>query len=165
LLKIGTTVTLVDQNGTSYSGIIEDISKGNLEITIEKQGPEPVIATGPRITLLQGLPKGNKMELILQKSTEMGVTNVVPFAAERSIPRLLKDREAERLVRWQRICLEAAQQSNRRTIPEISPIAGCEMLGHVDQTVRLCCGKGTGQSTQAILGILSHLKCRRAGWA
>ena len=137
-LKIGTTVTLVDQNGTSYSGIIEDISKGNLEITIEKQGPEPVIATGPRITLLQGLPKGNKMELILQKSTEMGVTNVVPFAAERSIPRLLKDRETERLVRWQRICLEAAQQSNRRTIPEISPIAEfAEMLGHVDQTVRL----------------------------
>lgn len=137
-LKIGTTVTLVDQDGSSYTGIIQDIGRGNLVISIEKQGPEPVIADGLGITLLQGLPKGNKMELILQKSTEMGVTNVIPFAAGRSIPRLPKERETERLARWQRICLEAARQSNRSTIPEISPIADfAEMLGHADQTVRL----------------------------
>ena len=137
-LKIGTTVTLVDQDGSSYSGIIRDIDRGKLVITIEKQGPEPVITAGPGITLLQGLPKGNKMELILQKSTEMGVSNVIPFAAGRSIPRLPRDREAERLTRWQRICLEAARQSNRSTVPEISPIADfAEMLGQTNQAVKL----------------------------
>jgi 16S rRNA (uracil1498-N3)-methyltransferase len=137
-LKIGTSVTLVDRESTSYTGIIQEIGRDNLVIKVEMQGSEPVIAAGPGITLFQGLPKGNKMELILQKSTELGVSKVIPFAAERSIPRPPKEREAERLARWQRICLEAARQSNRSSLPEISPIADfVEMLGHADQTVKL----------------------------
>lgn len=137
-LKIGTSVVLVDQDGAHYTGIIRDIGRRSLVIALEKQRPEPAIAAGPGITLFQGLPKGNKMELILQKSTELGVADVVPFIAERSIPRLPKERETERLVRWQRISREAARQSSRSTLPHISSIKDFpEILGLADQDVKL----------------------------
>lgn len=137
-LKNGTEVTLVDQEGTRYSGLIQDVGRERLIIPLKIEGPEPVITKGPGITLFQGLPKGNKMELILQKSTEMGVSGIVPFVAARSIPRLPKEREKERLVRWQRISLEAARQSGCSTLPEISQIRDFqEALGLASQSVKL----------------------------
>jgi 16S rRNA (uracil1498-N3)-methyltransferase len=137
-LKNGTCVTLVDQEGTNYSGLIQDIGRTKLIIDLEMQAPEPVITKGPGITLFQGLPKGNKMELILQKSTEIGVSSVIPFVASRSVPRLPKDREQERLARWQRISLEAARQSNCKTLPDISQIKDfTEALELANQTVKL----------------------------
>lgn len=155
-LKIGTSVVLVDQDGVHYTGLIRDIDRRSLVIALEKQGTEPAIAAGTGITLFQGLPKGNKMELILQKSTELGVAGVVPFVAARSIPRLPKEREAERLVRWQRISSEAARQSGRSTLPHISAIRDfSEILGLADQTVKLLLWER--EQTNRLKSILTEL--------
>jgi 16S rRNA (uracil1498-N3)-methyltransferase len=121
-LKIGTTVILADEKGRQCTGVIREIGKESLTISIEQTVKKSGGETGPEITLYQALPKGSKMEFILQKSTELGVSEIVPFAADRSIPRLPKERESERLVRWQRIALEAARQSERAICPRVSPL-------------------------------------------
>jgi 16S rRNA (uracil1498-N3)-methyltransferase len=133
-LKIGTKIVLADEEGSQCTGVITDIGKESLIISVEQTVLKSGGETGPEITLYQGLPKGNKMEFILQKSTELGVSEIVPFVAGRSIPKLPKERESERLVRWQRIALEAARQSGRSKLPHISPLS--DFSGILDSSVQ-----------------------------
>jgi 16S rRNA (uracil1498-N3)-methyltransferase len=74
------------------------------------------------ITLVQGLPKSDKMDFIIQKVTELGVRKIIPVITQRTIVRLDKERARKRRNRWQRIALEAAKQSGRATIPEVDAI-------------------------------------------
>lgn len=74
-----------------------------------------------RITIGQGLPKGEKMEWILQKGTELGAYSFFPFSSERTIVKLDEKKEAKKLERWRKIVKEAAEQSHRAVLPEILP--------------------------------------------
>ncbi|MDD2336833.1 MAG: 16S rRNA (uracil(1498)-N(3))-methyltransferase [Geobacteraceae bacterium] len=137
-LKIGTRMLLSDGIGRRHVGVIDSIGKENLVIRLEESTLEPERPQGPFITLYQGLPKGSKMDFILQKCTELGVDSFVPFVAGRSIAQLPQDRGAERLGRWRRIVVEAARQSNRTSIPELLPAMNfSELLASADQTVKL----------------------------
>ena len=75
-----------------------------------------------RIYLFQGLPKADKMELIIQKAVELGVYEVIPVAARRSVVKLEGKREAGKLARWQGIAEAAAKQSRRRILPKVHPV-------------------------------------------
>ncbi len=75
-----------------------------------------------RIYLFQGLPKGDKMELIIQKAVELGVYEVIPVATKRAVVKLDQRKAAARLTRWQSIAEAAAKQSRRRIIPQIHGI-------------------------------------------
>ncbi|MGE5485610.1 MAG: 16S rRNA (uracil(1498)-N(3))-methyltransferase [Ignavibacteriales bacterium] len=90
--------------------------------------PEPLC----RVTLYQSLPKADKMDLVVQKCTEVGVKAIVPVLSERSVIRLdgerTSARSAARVERWRRIARESAEQSGRRVIPrieEITPLESC----------------------------------------
>ena len=74
------------------------------------------------MTLLQGLPKADKLELIIQKAVELGVTTIVPVETERSIVKLDSRKAVERVARWQKIAEEAARQSQRAEIATIEPV-------------------------------------------
>jgi 16S rRNA (uracil1498-N3)-methyltransferase len=74
-----------------------------------------------RLTLAQAVPKGDKMEGIVRMTTELGVRRVIPLLTERTVVRPEPDRWAARLARWQRVAREAAQQSGRAAVPEITP--------------------------------------------
>ncbi|HWP75622.1 MAG TPA: RsmE family RNA methyltransferase, partial [Methylomirabilota bacterium] len=73
-----------------------------------------------RLTLAQAVPKGDKMEGIVRMTTELGVSRLIPLLTERTVVRLPPDRWAARLARWQRVAREAAQQSGRAAVPEIT---------------------------------------------
>ena len=73
------------------------------------------------ITLLQGIPRGDKMESIVRATTELGVTRVCPVVAERTIVRLDPARWRERARRWQRVAREAAKQCGRAVVPDVEP--------------------------------------------
>jgi 16S rRNA (uracil1498-N3)-methyltransferase len=73
-----------------------------------------------QVSIAQGLPKGDKMELIVQKCTEIGAAAFVPFACERVIVQYDRKKEAKRLERWHKIAKEAAEQSHRNVIPVIA---------------------------------------------
>jgi 16S rRNA (uracil1498-N3)-methyltransferase len=78
--------------------------------------------------LWQGLPKGERMEWVIQKATELGAERITPLACERSVVKLVPVRAATRLARWRRIAQEAARQCGRADVPEVGPIAGLSDL-------------------------------------
>ena len=72
--------------------------------------------------MFQGLPKGDKMEWIVQKAVELGAYSVVPFAARRSVVKLDEKKAAKKQARWQAIAKGAAEQSGRGIVPEIQSV-------------------------------------------
>lgn len=106
-LKPGASITLFDSNSTEYYGKISDINKKEIVISID--GSEKVNTDSPiEIILLQGMPKADKMDYIIEKATELGVHRIVPVITERS-----QIRDRDRLKRWERIALEASKQCGR----------------------------------------------------
>lgn len=118
-LKSGSEVQLTDDSGRQYSGVIEEVGAKSLTVRISATEAVAEPEEGLRVTLYQGLPKGEKLDLILQKCTELGVSEVVTFEAERSIVKLSGERSASRLGRCEKIVQEAARQSGRRSAPKV----------------------------------------------
>lgn len=80
------------------------------------------------IALAQALAKGEKMELVIEKATELGVAQILPFASERSVVRLEGRRAEERVERWRRIAASAARQCGRADIPAVQPVGTLESV-------------------------------------
>jgi len=117
-MGIGDHLLLCDGKGTEYTVKIDQMIRSGIKTKILDKIKKKI--RFPLVTLGQGLPKADKMEWIVQKATELGVAAIVPLVTERTI---VKVRDAEkRLIRWQRICREAAMQSNRPDIPRIESI-------------------------------------------
>jgi 16S rRNA (uracil1498-N3)-methyltransferase len=117
-MKAGDELLLCDGQGTGYRAKIVELSRAEIRTEVVSQAKQEI--TEPRITLCQGLPKSDKMDLIVQKATELGAAAVVPLVTERTI---VKVRDGEkRITRWQKIAREAAMQSNRPDIPLIHTI-------------------------------------------
>lgn len=75
-----------------------------------------------KVTLFQGLPKADKMELIIQKAVELGIYEIVPVATKRCVVKLDAKKEASKIARWQAIAEAAAKQSKRAIVPQIRPV-------------------------------------------
>jgi len=82
------------------------------------------IQPGVSLTLIQALPKGQRMDWIVEKATELGASAIVPVITERVVARLTEKQKADRRSRWQRIALSAAKQCRTNWIPEIRPVGG-----------------------------------------
>ena len=114
----GDELTLCDGLGMDYFCRIKALEEG---VVAEIIGSEPCQSEPKtKITLYQGLPKADKMELIIQKCVELGVDRIVAVSTERCIVKLDK-KEEKKLERWQKIAEAAAKQSGRGKIPEIAP--------------------------------------------
>ncbi|MGD6804133.1 16S rRNA (uracil(1498)-N(3))-methyltransferase [Rossellomorea aquimaris] len=110
-------------DGESAKVKIETISNDCLQAGIvqwesdEKEMPV-------KITIASGLPKGDKLELIIQKGTELGAVGFVPFTAERSIVKWDEKKAKKKVERWEKIAKEAAEQSHRQQVPIVhSPVS------------------------------------------
>ncbi len=115
----GDEVLFFDGTGWEYSGVIDRLEGRGSSARIVARLRIP-IEIPIRITLAQGLPKGDKMEFIVQKATELGVARIIPFRSSRTIPRRTEERAAKRLERWRRIAAEAAEQCGRSDVPAIA---------------------------------------------
>lgn len=104
----------------SIDSIISEENKLNIEFTIAI-----------------GLVKEQKMDLILQKLTELGVNKIIPLNMERSIVKLDKERFRKKKVRWESICKEASEQSKRTSIPQITNVMNIKDLVNVDYDIKL----------------------------
>lgn len=92
------------------------------------------VETNIDITIYQGLPKADKMDLIIQKTTEIGVKQIVPVAMERSIVKLNEKDAKKKIERWQKIAQVAAKQSKRDIIPKIENIIKiCELCDEIKE--------------------------------
>lgn len=117
-LNIGDRVILSDGHGFDMEAeiITYQIEAAELKIlTKEKSEVEPKI----KVWLAQGLPKKSKMDLIVEKATEIGFSGLIPLESQRTIVKYNKKKKAKKISRWQRVAEAAAKQSGRAVIPEI----------------------------------------------
>lgn len=112
-LAPGAALELFDGAGGVYAALVEE-GFGGLTLG-DRRTARPALS----LRLLFALAKGEKMDLVVQKATELGATHLAPFAAERSVIRLEADRAAARVERWRRIASEAARQCGRADVPEV----------------------------------------------
>lgn len=134
VLRLGKddVIEICDGRGTDYQVALNSPGDQTVSGNIIKQYPSRGETPELVITLFQGLPKGTKMEVIIQKGVELGVYEVVPFSSLRAISQI-KDKQDKKIERWQRIAYEAAKQSKRGMIPAIRlPQTLTEILKQVD---------------------------------
>ncbi|NLI12991.1 16S rRNA (uracil(1498)-N(3))-methyltransferase [Pelotomaculum propionicicum] len=117
-LGAGDVINILDGRGKSYEAAIEILRKGEIVCRITAELPAPA-APPLRVTLAQGLPKGDKMDFIIQKGTELGVSRVIPLMCRRTVVRLEGGSGDKKRERWQRIACEAASQCGRPDIPVV----------------------------------------------
>ncbi len=143
-MTIGEALTLCDGKGTDFACTITGVERESVTLRVETATPttaEPSLA----VTLYMGLPKGDKMELIIQKAVELGVTAIVPVATARCIVKLDGKDAAKKQARWQKIANEAAGQSGRGILPVVeTPITWKQALARFEQENTLLCYEGGG---------------------
>lgn len=119
-MKIGEKVRISDNEGEDFYCAIERIESEEVMLVVleRAEDTEPSL----KITLFQGLPKGDKMEQVIQKSVELGVTEIIPVAMKNCVVKLDEKRAQAKQARWQAIAQSAAKQSKRSIIPTVGEV-------------------------------------------
>jgi 16S rRNA (uracil1498-N3)-methyltransferase len=114
-LRDGAPVVLFDGSGHDWPGVLE-LSRGSATVALG----EPVLVGNEsplQVTLAQAIARGEKMDLILQKASELGVARIVPIVTERTEVRLDAERRSRRTEHWRRVIVSACEQSGRARLP------------------------------------------------
>ncbi|WP_432822140.1 16S rRNA (uracil(1498)-N(3))-methyltransferase [Trichloromonas sp.] len=119
-LAVGDELLLLDGLGSLYHCRLKTLGKHAATALILKCWSEQ--ETALPVQLIQSLPKGDKMDLVLQKGTELGITSFSPVVSERGIPQPSDDRRSKRHQRWQKIIQEASRQSRRPVLPRLDEV-------------------------------------------
>ena len=119
--KPGDSLLFNDDQGHRYHTTVVQITKQALQAKIQ-HAEDPPLSTRPPLILAQALLKGEKMGWVIQKATELGISAIIPLITDRVILKLSGKQEETHQARWMRIALEAAQQSERWTLPTILPL-------------------------------------------
>ena len=115
---------------------IEDLTSPKVKI-IEKK--EEKVSNMPEVCIAVALVKEQKMDLILQKLTELGISKIIPVSMERSNVKLDEKKFEKKKERWEKICKEAAEQSKRNDIPEITNIHTVKELANIEYKNKFIC--------------------------
>ena len=150
-MRIGDELTLCDGAGTDYVCRITAIDNGEVQANVLYRAPtasEPTTS----VTLYQGLPKSEKMDLIVQKCVEIGITRIVPVATARSIVKLNATEGAKKQARWQKIAASAAEQSGRGIVPEVTePVSFKQLLSRISAENTVVFYEGGGESLATLV--------------
>ena len=114
----GEEVTVSDGQGMDYFCRIAELTKEEVRLDIVDSW-HSFVELPAKIYLFQGLPKADKMELIIQKAVELGAARIVPVASKRCVVRLDEKKAQSKVKRWQAIAESAAKQSGRAVVPEV----------------------------------------------
>lgn len=121
---------------------------------------EPVLTSSESclsLHLYQALPKGDKLDLVIQKATELGVTSITPVLTQRVVVKLKPSAAEKRMLRWQRIALEAAKQSRREFVPTINPPVLLQELPSVpEQQLALVAWEEESAALRPLLQATNH---------
>ncbi|GAB2608808.1 16S rRNA (uracil(1498)-N(3))-methyltransferase [Novilysobacter erysipheiresistens] len=121
VLRLGVGDSCVLFNGDGYDYAARVAALGKRELRVAVTDAVAVESESPlRVTLLQGIARGEKMDLILQKATELGAAEVRPLSSQRSEVKLDAARAAKRLAHWRNVVVAACEQSGRATVPSVA---------------------------------------------
>ncbi len=118
-LRVGSAVVVLDNSGAEYEAVLRQVDKQQVVGKLVAKRPSPNEPT-VQLTLYQSLMKRDKFEWVLQKGTEIGVSQFVPVVTRRSLVQDV-DIKANKQARWHKIITEAAEQSHRGRIPTLQP--------------------------------------------
>lgn len=123
-LRAGDTIEIVDSSGTLFDAMLESVDGGvRAELRATIDGIEDARV---EIDVAQGIPKGQKMDFVVEKLSELGVASILPLASERAV---VRDPGDGKLERWRRLAKTAAQQSGRRSILAVGePVSFDDLL-------------------------------------
>jgi len=152
-LRVGAALTLFNGQGGEYSAELIGTDKGGARVkigafdSIERESPL-------QLTLLQGIARGERMDQIVQKATELGVSSIVPLSCEFSVVRLAAHALARRRERWQAVAISACEQCGRNHPPLVEPIveldAACAAITAGDASLRLMLVPDASESLSAL---------------
>ena len=144
-------LTVTDGSGSDFGCQIDAITKDTVSLTVcykQANDSEPDC----KVTIYQGVPKGSKMEDIIQKCTELGVCRIVPTLTKRCVSRPDEKGAKKKNERYSKIALEAAQQSGRGIIPEISPqITLKQAIAEDNSDIKILFYEGGGEPLTALI--------------
>jgi len=136
-LKAGDEIIVFDSLGKEYEGTIIEETTSSVVIKIQNiflsKRDSPL-----DVTLAQSLLKGEKMDYLIQKATELGVKEIIPFFSSRSVPLLEKSGRLKRHHRWGRIAIEASKQCGRGVVPKIEPLQDYSEMLQIASPGSLC---------------------------
>lgn len=116
-VRVGEEVTVGDGRGAWLSAVVETVEPKRVDVRVTARAAVP--AASPRLVLAQALAKGDRDELAVQAATELGVDEIVPWQAARSVSRWDAAKAAKGIARWQSIVREAAKQAHRAWVPAV----------------------------------------------
>lgn len=122
-LRPGEAVTLCDGRGTDYDCVVSSVGRDAVICRVQDSHPA-VTEPKQRLTLFMALPKGDKMEWIVQKAVELGASEIVPYLSQNCVSR--PDRTDKKVERWQKIATEAAKQCGRGVLPRVGSVIAVE---------------------------------------
>lgn len=134
-LRVGEAVTVGDGAGVWLAGVAEEVSPALVEVRVSERVVHP--APSPRIVLVQALAKGDRDELAVQAACELGVDEIVPWQASRSVSRWEGAKAAKGRERWASIVREAAKQAHRAWLPEVTAPVSTNQLAERASSQRL----------------------------
>lgn len=137
-MKTGDTIEVVYNEEVYICSL--NISNNNVDVTIKSKEEKKELENVEKVLIIP-LLKENKMDLILQKSTELGIDKIIPVIMERSIIKLDKDKELKKVERWNKICKEASEQSKRVNIPIVTEVKTLKELENIDGIKLVCSTK------------------------
>lgn len=119
---VGAQILLADGSGTVAHAQVSQVHRGSLTARVQELSTAPM--PDPRFVLVQALAKGDRDLLAIEAATELGVDEVIPWQADRSIVRWRGDRAAKAARKWEQTVLAAAKQSRRPRLPVLAPLTG-----------------------------------------
>lgn len=139
-MQVGQPLTVFNGDGRDHAAEVTRIDKRGVAVRITSAGVAISAESPLRITLAQGIARGEKMDWIVQKATELGVHQIVPVITERTEVKLDAERAHRRVAHWQAVVTSACEQSGRAVVPVVAPtirlVDWCARLDN-DADVRL----------------------------
>ena len=157
-MKAGERIRVSDREGNSYFCVIQSFLEDQVLASIESRD-EVGTELGNRIYLYQGLPKSEKMELIIQKAVELGVYEVIPVTMKNCVMKLEEKKIPQKIARWQAIAESAAKQSKRTIVPVVrEPMSYKLALEQAKDLDLVLVPYENERGMQATREILSHIE-------
>lgn len=157
-MAVGESLTVCDMQGNEYDCRILSFLDDR-EVTVEIERTRAPQNEPPcRIRLFQALPKGDKLETVIQKAVECGASEIIPFESERCVVRVKPEAEARKTERRQRIAEEAAKQCGRSALPTVRETVSFSEMLRLSKESELCLFCYEGEGTEPLGQVLRREK-------
>ncbi len=124
-LRPGAHLRVFDGAGAEFEATLVSATRRGARLSVEESVANDT-ESALRLTLAQGISRGERMDLVMQKATELGVARIAPLLTERSVVRLDAERRARRAAHWRRVAISACEQSGRSRLPVVDEPLGFE---------------------------------------